>query len=223
MPTAPELALCVLLIVSTSAVAAAVSTTTASTTVATSLTATLAVAVANPLIVATLLAGSGSVAESLLDADHLASLVLVRAHLSVALHLHRSHLSSLPPRSLHDPGPNLVSNLHAVGALACSTQLQLHLLALSGSDGEVIEFAIVLGLLLLLELDYFSSHLLGTLLSREGEGGEKGCQDHQGHGLFCSFHWVVPPHSHSGSVAWFLFDAHQQGVKQSSCQILVVL
>jgi len=181
---------------STSAVASSTATTTA---VATSLTASLAVAVANPLIVAPLMSGSGAILESLLGPDNLATLVLVRAHLSVAFHLHRLHLSSLAPRSLHDPGPNLVSDLHAIGALACSTQPQLHLLALSGSDGEVIELAIVLGLLLLLELDHLSSHLLGTLLSREGEGGVEGRHDYQGHDLCCSFHGFVPPHFRSGS------------------------
>ncbi len=200
MPTAPELVLCVLLIVSTSAVAAAVSTTaTASTTVAATLASALAVAVSSPLVVPTLMSRSGAIPEPLLGPDHLATLVLVRAHLSVAFHLHRLHLSSLAPRSLHDPGPNLVSDLHAIGALACSTQPQLHLLALSGSDGEVIELAIVLGLLLLLELDHLSSHLLGTLLSREGEGGVEGRHDYQGHDLCCSFHGFVPPHFRSGS------------------------
>ena len=200
MPTAPELVLCVLLIVSTSAVAAAVSTTaTASTTVAATLASALAVAVSSPLVVPPLMSGSGAISEPLPGTDHLASLVLVRAHLSVAFHLHRLHLSSLAPRSLHDPGPNLVSDPDAVPALTGRAEPQLHLLTLTGPDGEMIEFTLVLGLLLLLELDHLSSHLLGALLSREGEGGVEGRQDHQGHGLCCSFHGFVPPHLRSGS------------------------
>ena len=139
--------------------------------VATTLTPTLAVAVSSPLVVAPLMSGSGAITEPLPGPDHLAALVLVRAHLSVALHLHRLDLSSLPSRSLHDPGPDLVSDPDAVPALTGRAEPQSHLLALTGPDGEVIELTLVLGLLLLLELDHFSSHLLGALLSREGEGG----------------------------------------------------
>jgi len=169
------------------------------------------------------MSGSGAILEPLLGPDHLATLVLVRAHLSVAFHLHRLDLTGLSSGAIHDACPDLIADPDAVPALTGRAEPQLHLLTLTGPDGEMIEFTLVLGRLLLLDLDHFSPHLLGTLLSREGEGGAEDCQDHQGHGLLCSFHWVVPPHSHSESVVWFLFDAHRKGVKQSSCQIRGVL
>jgi hypothetical protein len=202
----------------TAAVASTVSTTA---TVSTTLTPTLAVAVSGALVVAPLMSCAGSVTEPLPDSDHLAALILVGAQIAVAPHFHRLDLSGLSSRSLHDPGADLVADTDAVAALASLTQPQPHLLALASSDHEVIEFIPVLGLLLLLDLDDFSSHFLGIRPSRSGESGVKGCKDYQGRGLRCLFHGVVPPHSNSGSGFWFLLHAHQWRGKAESVPIPV--
>jgi len=118
-----------------------------------------------------LLPTAGAITQPLLFTDHLAALVLVAVNLAVALDLHGLDLTGLVPSPLHDPGADLVSDLYAVDALASLTQPKPHLLSLASSDHEVVEFIPVLGLLLLLDLDDFSSHFLGIRPSRGGESG----------------------------------------------------
>lgn len=126
--------------VTTSAVAAAQAT-------------TLAVAVADSALDPPWLPGPGAVTQPLSDADHLAVLVLVGEHLAVALDLHRLDSICLSTGSSHDPGSNLVADLHTSLALTCGTEPESHLLALARPDHEVVEFTLILGLLLLLDLN----------------------------------------------------------------------
>jgi hypothetical protein len=110
--------------------------------------------------------GTGSVSQSLLSANHLAALVPVAVHLSVAFDLHGLDLTGLSVGPLHDPGADLVSNLYAVVAVTSLSQPESHLLTLASPDQEVIEFVLILGLLLLLDLNDLASHPLVVLLSQ---------------------------------------------------------